>query len=214
VGDHQDTKVGAAHLLDSLSDFAHGIHVEAGVEFVEDGHAGSERQQLRHLRALLLAAGEADIDRSIPEDRGVEPLGDFPRSMTDRFAACLCHLGNEVAQCHPWNLDRVLKHLEESRPGATVDVEPEHIGAGHLGDSGHGVSGPSHECMAERRLPRAVRPHHHVEFPERDLQIEVPDDVQIAETNIEPFNPESVHVSSSTMGSSVVYISPSTISTG
>src|SRR3546814_7685200 len=58
-------------LLDAPADVAERIDVEAGVDLVEDGDAGADGGELHRLVALLLAAGEVDVEVSV-EEAGLE----------------------------------------------------------------------------------------------------------------------------------------------
>ena len=76
--------------LDPLGAVAQGVDVEAGVELVEDGDLGLQHGQLQRLVALLLAAGEVDVERR-SQQRRVEAdprrLGAEPRVETRRSAS-------------------------------------------------------------------------------------------------------------------------------
>ena len=64
VGDQHDAEGGpvGAYLVDARGDDAKGVDVEAGVGLVEDAERGLQQRHLQHLVALLLTAGETDID--------------------------------------------------------------------------------------------------------------------------------------------------------
>ena len=63
--DHQHGAVGRAQRIDAFGHQLQRIDVEAGIGFVEDGELRLEQRHLENLQPLLLAAGEADIERAL-----------------------------------------------------------------------------------------------------------------------------------------------------
>ena len=65
MGDDEKAALGRAQRIDAFGDDPQRIDVEAGIGFVENGEGGLEQRHLQNLHALLLAAGEADIERAL-----------------------------------------------------------------------------------------------------------------------------------------------------
>ena len=55
------------HRLDPAGDVAQRVDVEAAVDLVEHRELGLEHRELQRLGALLLAAGELDVDAAVEE---------------------------------------------------------------------------------------------------------------------------------------------------
>src|SRR5271168_4681525 len=62
---HDEGARGVAQPVDALGDDPQGVDVQPGVGLVEDRQARGEQRHLQYLRALLLAAGKADVDRAL-----------------------------------------------------------------------------------------------------------------------------------------------------
>ena len=66
MGDQQHALVGRAHdAVDAFADDAQRVDVEPAVGLVEHRELRLHDAHLDHLGALLLAAGEADVDRAL-----------------------------------------------------------------------------------------------------------------------------------------------------
>src|SRR3546814_9389821 len=77
-------------LLDAPADVAERIDVEAGVDLVEDGDAGADGGELHRLVALLLTAGEVDVEGSVEEARSEEHTSELQSLMRISYAVfCL-----------------------------------------------------------------------------------------------------------------------------
>src|SRR2546422_11743075 len=64
VGDDDDGALRAPHRIDAVRDELECVDVEARIGFVEDRQLRLEHSHLKDLVALLLAAGEAFVDRT------------------------------------------------------------------------------------------------------------------------------------------------------
>ena len=89
MGDRQHAEVVlVGQRLDPPGAVAQGVDVEAGVELVEDGDLRLQHGQLQRLVALLLAAGQVDVERPVqqrcveadPRRLGGEPTVDVVAS--------------------------------------------------------------------------------------------------------------------------------------
>ena len=67
VRDDQDRPVLAPQGVDAVGDDAQGVDVQAGVGLVEDAQLRLQHRHLEDLVALLLAAGEALVDRPLEQ---------------------------------------------------------------------------------------------------------------------------------------------------
>src|SRR3954449_5098520 len=76
VGDEERARrAGPAHPVDARRHDLERVDAETGVGLVEDGELGLQQLELEHLEALLLATGEALVDRALLEARvDREPL--------------------------------------------------------------------------------------------------------------------------------------------
>src|SRR5258705_3231878 len=63
MGDDDHGALGRAQPVDAVRHHLEGVDVEAGIGLVEHAQLGLEQRHLENLVALLLAAGESDIDR-------------------------------------------------------------------------------------------------------------------------------------------------------
>ena len=64
MGDDEHGAIGTAQRVHALGDDAQGVDVEARIGLVEDAERRIEQRHLQDLVPLLLAAGEADIERT------------------------------------------------------------------------------------------------------------------------------------------------------
>src|SRR2546427_8344999 len=65
MGHKDDRTLGTAQSVDPVRNHSEGVDVQAGVGLVENCELGLEHRHLKNLVALLLAAGEAFVDRTI-----------------------------------------------------------------------------------------------------------------------------------------------------
>jgi len=127
-----------AELFDAVGDDLEGVDVEAGVGLVEDGELRLEHRHLEDLVALLLAAGEAFVDRAL-EERLVEfdhlDLLSHEREEVHGVELLLAAMvadgvergPEEVGVADARDLDRVLEGEEEALAGAGLGVELEQV---------------------------------------------------------------------------------------
>ena len=67
MGDEQEAALLRPQLVDAFRHDADRIDVEAGIGLVEDRQRRLEQRHLQDVHALLLAAGEADVERALHE---------------------------------------------------------------------------------------------------------------------------------------------------
>ena len=65
MGDDEERAVLAAQRVDAVGDDAQRVDVEAEIGLVEHAKLGREQRHLQDFEPLLLAAGEADVDRPL-----------------------------------------------------------------------------------------------------------------------------------------------------
>ena len=161
-----------AHRLDAPGAVAQGVDVEAGVELVEDGDPRAQHGELQRLVALLLAAGQVDVERPVEEalveadpaglgaQQRVEPVG--------RPAAAGQRLGEHVVERHAGHLGRVLHHEVQAGDGPLPRRQGQHVDAVEGDDPPmHLVAGLAHDDAGQRGLAGAVRAHHGVHLAGR-----------------------------------------------
>src|SRR4051794_15641723 len=171
VGDEERAGgAGLADPVDAGGDDLERVDVETGVGLVEDRELRLQQLELEHLETLLLAAGEALVDRALLERRvDVEPLERAVEVLDPRAElGCLARDSGdggaqEVGDADAGHLNGVLHGEEETGTGALVDAHGEDVFAVErhraLGDLIARVAG---DGVGERRLAGAVRPHDRV----------------------------------------------------
>src|SRR6266540_1550752 len=200
VGDGEHAQVAVLGLrLHASSDVAQGVDVEAGVDLVEDGDLGLEHGKLERLGALLLAAGELDVDpagQELVADRETLRLARQPVRQPVRLPAPAADGGGEeVDQAHARHLDRVL-HREEQTLRRALPRRQAHQLVAVEGDRAveHLVLEPAHEGVGERRLARAVRAHERVHLTRGDLEVDAAQDLLPGDRDPQPGDPQRAHV--------------------
>ena len=130
VRDEHDAAAGlTVDAVDALRHDAQCVDVEAGVGLVEDSERGLQKLHLEDLEALLLAAGETDVDVTLGEvgvhaqvlHGGLHFLD--PRAQGGRLAVDRGLRGaQEVRDGDAGDLDGVLHGKEQARLGALIDA--------------------------------------------------------------------------------------------
>src|SRR5262245_27434184 len=194
----------ACRCLDAPSARPEGIDVEARVELVEDRDGRLENGELQRLVALLLTAGQIDVQWTF-EEAGVEAdacrLGGDPRREVTNIAALRLERGGEhVLEAHAWHLGRVLEREEQARLRALPRLEPEQIDAVERhGAAEHLIAGTSHQDVRQRRLPRPVRPHDRVHFAARHDEVDAAEDLATRDRGAQTLDLEDAHASLSSI---------------
>ena len=170
--------------VDALGHDAQSVNVEAGVGLVEDGKGGLEELHLQDLQALLLTAGEADVDVTLGEvgvhaqvlHGGLHVLD--PRTQGGSLAVDRGLGGTqEVGDGHASDLDGVLHREEQACLGTFVDA--------HLGDElvveprltrGDLVVGVTGQGVGHGGLTGAVGAHDGVDFAGVDGEVDALED--------------------------------------
>ena len=188
VGDQHDAHVRAlfADGVDTPSDDAQGVDVEAGVGLVEDRQLRLEDRHLHDLVALLLAAGEPLVEVAVDERRvHPEPLGPLHRGEAQLehgqvdALACRQRLAQELDDRDAGNLLGVLEGEEHARLGPFVGRPVADVVAVE-GDRPRRdlVLGRPHQRRRERALAGPVGAHHGVDLAGADGQVEAANDVR------------------------------------
>jgi len=197
VSDHQEGAVGTAQRIDSVGDDLEGVDVEAGVGLVEDREGRLEDRHLEDLVALLLAAGEAIVDRPF-EQRFVEPDELHPlahqREEVHGVELRLAAVGadrveggaQEVGIAHPGDFDRVLEGQEQPLARPLLGVELEEIAAAVV-DLARGDLVPlaARERLGERALAGPVRTHDRVDLAGADAQVDPVQDLLALDRDVQ-----------------------------
>src|SRR5580658_139565 len=187
--DHQHGAVGSAQRVDALGDEAQRVDVEAAVGLVEDGELGLEHGHLKDLVALLLAAGEADIDSALQEivvdlenlelgAHGLQELPGIEVGLTPRAAHGVERGAQEIHVVHARDLDRVLEGEEDALTRPLVGAERQEVAA-LIGDAAlrHVVAVAAGENARQRALAGAVGPHDRMHLAGGDAQIDAAEDL-------------------------------------
>ena len=163
--------LGIAQRVDAVGDDPQRVDVEPGVGLVEHGEARLEQRHLQHLHALLLAAGEADVERPLQHVLVDLQLCAAPRtarmksgvvsSASPRERRCaLSEAFRNVIVATPGISIGYWKARNTPLRGARVGREFEEVfaveAAPRRTDFIIRLAG---DDVGERRLARAVRPH-------------------------------------------------------
>jgi hypothetical protein len=168
--------------FDAPAHRAERVDVEAGVDLVEDRDAWMEHGQLQRLVALLLAAGQVDVERAV-EEPAVEAdairLGIDDRAEVARIAAGGDErFGKHLLEPDARHFCRILQREEQTRVRALPRLHREDVGAVERHRSSEDlVARPPHQHVRQRRLARSVRAHDDVDLAAAHDQIDAPQDL-------------------------------------
>src|SRR5262249_19967729 len=179
----------AAKLIDPRGDGAQGVDVEAGVGLVQDRQRWIEDGHLEDLVALLLAAGESLVDRSLDQvlidvhelrllAGELQEVDRVELRLSPVLADRVHRVLQEIHVGDAGNLDRVLEGEKDSlaRAGLRVHREKvltlvEDLALCHL------VTRPAGQHVGKRRFPRPVGPHDRVDLAFVDRQVHALEDL-------------------------------------
>src|SRR5579871_650355 len=184
VRDHHKGAVRRPQPIDALGDDLERIDVEPGIGLIQHAQARLEQRHLHDLVALLLAAGEAHIDRPAHHVLGDAELArHLAHALQERrrqqlrltaiFALRVERSLQERERGDARNLQRVLEGEEHALGGALVWAERQQVLAAEqdlsLRDLVTRLAG---EYMRERRLAGPVRAHDgmHAAFLDREVE--------------------------------------------
>ena len=202
MGDHHDRPLGAAQAVDAVGDGPERVDVEPGIGLVENREPGLEHRHLEDLVALLLAAGEAEIDASLQEllldpdqlglvahelheARGVDLL------LTPRPAQRIERGAQEVHVGDAWDLHGVLEGQKHAGGRALLRRHRQQVLA-VIADlaAGHLVAFPAGEDVGERALARAVGAHDGVDLAGADLQVDASQNLLVVDRDAQVLDPQ------------------------
>src|SRR5262245_50781048 len=205
VRDHHERALRRAQPVDAVGDDPEGVDVEAGIGLVEHGDARLEQRHLQDFVALLLAAGEADIDAA-PQHLAVdaELTGDLVHPFhegghSQLGLAALLALGiqrcaQERQSGDAGDFQRVLEGQEQALGGALVRRKRKNILAveQHL-PFRHHITVLAGEHVGERRLTRAVRAHDRVHAALADRKLEAVEDFPALDLDMQILHFQQMH---------------------
>ena len=147
------------------------------------GDRGREHAELQRLVALLLAAGEVDVQR-----RGEEPLVEAdalglgargaPRPRPCRGPTAAKAASSTSTSGHAGHLGGVLHGEEQPGLGPLPRRQASTSTPSRVTDPAeHLVAGPAHDHVGQRRLARAVRAHDGVDLAGADREVDPREDL-------------------------------------
>src|SRR5262245_7532347 len=187
-------------LIDAARDDPQRVDVQSGIGLVKHGQLRFEHGHLQNLVALLLAAGEAFVDRAVDEARVhldylqllADQVVEFQR--VELIAPLTLRLfvvshAQEVGVAHAGNFDRVLKGHEDAQPRPLIGLDIQQVSA--LVDHfafGDLVRRMARERLRQRAFARTVRPHDRVDLSSFDRKIESPQNLIAANRDVQIAN--------------------------
>jgi hypothetical protein len=157
--------------IDAIGGDPQRVDVEPGIHLVENAKARLEQRHLQNFVALLLAAGEADIDAAAKHVlRNVEGFCHFTDFLEEirggifalaaRLALGVQRGAQEGHGRDPRNFHRILEREEHALGGALVRRHREQVFAPEQDlAAGHLVTRLARDHMGQRRFAGAVRAH-------------------------------------------------------
>src|SRR5918993_4484281 len=171
VGDDQEGAVGRAERIHALGHDAQGVDVEAGIGLVQDAEGRLEQRHLQDLHALLLAAGESDVERALEHVLGdlelsggrIHPpdeVGCGQLILAAGFALGVERSFEEGHRGDAGDLQRILERQEHARRRALIRLHLQQVLAVEqdlaVEDLVVLLAG---DHIGQGRLARPVRPH-------------------------------------------------------
>ena len=210
VGDDEHGPVRRAERVHPFRDHLERVDVEAAVGLVENRKARLQNRKLEHFVALLLAAGETDIERAlqhvVADAERARLLADDAQELhgvelvlAPAAAQRIERGAQEGHGAHTRNLDRILEGEEEPGGRALLRLQLQQVPAviEHLAPV-HRVALAAGEHIGERALAGPVRPHHGMHLAGADREIDPVQDrlaldrgVEIADFKHQPTDPSS-----------------------
>src|SRR6516164_5219739 len=184
VRDHHEGALGRAQPIDAVRDDLERVDVEPGIGLVEHAQPRLQQRHLQDFVALLLAAGEADInpaaqhlllDAELARHRAhaLEKFGRGKLVVASLLALRVERGAKERHGGDAGNFKRILEGEEKTLGGALLGWKGENVLAveQHL-PLRHDVVVLAGEHVRQRRLARAVRPHQPVHAAPADRKLE------------------------------------------
>ena len=176
------------------------VDIEAGIGLVEHREPRLEQRHLQNLVALLLAAGEADIDRAAQhvlidaELLGdvAHPFDEFRRGQLPLAALLALRVERGAQERHggdAGNFQRILEREEQPGGGALVWRHVENVLAveAHLA-RGRLVAVLAGKHIGKRRFARAVRAHDGVHLAGIHGEVETFEDLLAVDCDVQVFD--------------------------
>ena len=187
VGDHDHRALGVAKCVHAPGDDTERIDVETGVGLVEHRQPRLHDRHLQNLVALLLAATESGVDRSIQEvrlhlDQSHGLFGHFEEVTSPDLVVAtgaadrIQGRAQEVHVVDAGDLDRILETHEDTGSCAVLRFHLEQIGAIEGDGATDLVAVTASERVCERALARPVRTHDRVYLAGTDVEVETLED--------------------------------------
>src|SRR5260221_2932048 len=136
--DYDRGVLGRAKLVDAVGDDAQRVDIKPAIGLVEDRELRLEHRHLEDLVALLLTAGEADIDGALQQiladieelqlgAHGFEELAGAELGLAARAVHGVERGAQEIQVVHAGDLDRVLEGEEDTGARPLIGREREEI---------------------------------------------------------------------------------------
>ena len=217
-GDHRHGAFGC-RLLYPAADGSESVDVEPGVDLVENGHGRPQDTELNHFVALLLAAGQVDVERPLEKcDVEADPTGLLLHQGQYVVSVVVASSGAQgsgehVGGLHARNLGRIL-HAEEDaglHPLPSGEVE-KFTPVEDRRPTDVLVSGTAEQHVTERGLARPVGPHDGVDLAVGHHQVDTAQDLTARNGSLQVGDGKSHEREPSTAGSRVRNTSSPSIS--
>ena len=195
--DDDERARGAAHRIDARRHELERIDVETRIGLVENRQLGLEQRHLEDFVPLLLAAGEALVDR--PAEHALVDVEQRRLRLDERHElhrvelrlAEVLPLGvqrglKEVGVVDARNLDRILKGHEDPFARARIRIHVEQIAPFETHFPARDVVlGMARQRAGQRALARPVRPHDGVYFAGVHVEIDPLEDFLVLRADLQ-----------------------------
>src|SRR6266545_3535885 len=202
MGDDQGGVIRTLELVHAVGNDLERVDVQAGIGFVEDGQLWLQHGHLKDFVALLLAAGEADVDGALEQifveieqfhlvlHQG-EELHRVEFRLAALFAAFVEGRLEEIRAVDPGDLDGILEGEEEAQARALLRGQGQQILAliNHLA-GGDVVTSAAGENGSEGALAAAVRSHDGMNFTGPNDQVDALENFLFLHASVEVLDGE------------------------
>src|SRR5216684_2191189 len=205
VRDHHETALGRTQPVDAVGDHLEGVDVEPGIGLVEHAEARLDERHLQDLVALLLAAGEPDVDApaqhvlldaELARDlaHALDEIGGRNLGLAALLALRVERGAQEGHGGDAGDFERILKGEEQPLGGALVGSKREQVLAveQHLA-CGNDIVVLAGEHMGEGRLAGPVRAHDRVHAALADRKVEAVEDFLAVDLDVQILHFQEMH---------------------